>query len=667
MKKISSIKTKMMICFGGSLIVLLVIMGFLLNYKTSDSILALTKNQTQLLVQAKAGEVSKEMGGFLEQVKMISQADIVKTMDLDEIKPYLKSMVIEGRHRAMTIADVNGKGWNTSGASFDISHEEQYGKIILGNSDYLISQPFISDVHPMPIITISHGVKSYGKTVGLVNIVMGIDFLDKIANETKLGETGAAWIIDGDGLVVSHPNHEYVMKLNIKDSANFGFTGLDKLYDKIVSSTNGMEKYKGIEGKERFMIYEDIPNTPGWKYVVSMDTSEIMNSVSLIRWMTILFFGIIIVITLLITVVVSGYMTKEFKYAADIVSTMASGDFTTAISEKSLEQKDEIGDLIRGIDEMQKSIKFMVKNVIDSSHGVTATAEEASSISEEMTSSAQNQSNSMNEMTKAMEEMARSISEVATGASKLADIVGHTSESGKIANEKASETVSISQKGKKDMEEITTVMSLIKESTSELSKSVVQAGESATEIRDIIKLIENIAMQTNLLALNASIEAARAGEAGRGFSVVANEIRTLAEDSAKATKSISELIGKVEEVIQNVVDDTEENVEKINESALLIDSAGITFEQIFNAVQETDSIIHSILKDIDVVNGVAQDVASASQQQSASSEEIFATTENVNEIAVQVAMGSEEVANSAENLASVANDLFHMVSNFKVE
>ncbi|MPM59544.1 Methyl-accepting chemotaxis protein 3 [bioreactor metagenome] len=179
-------------------------------------------------------------------------------------------------------------------------------------------------------------------------------------------------------------------------------------------------------------------------------------------------------------------------------------------------------------------------------------------------------------------------------------------------------------------------------------------------------MIENISQQTNLLALNAAIEAARAGDVGRGFAVVADEIRKLAEDSSKATKNIAELIDKVDDVIQNAVEQTKSNTVKIEESAGHINSAGGTFEKIYASVQETNTIIQSIIKDINNINEFAQEVASATEEQSASSEEILATAENVNEMSEKVASGSNEVASSAENLANRAIELQKAVSKFKI-
>ncbi len=666
MKQLKSIKTKMIILFGGSLTVLLVVMGATLNLQTSNSVRNLTEEYLQIVVDSNANAVRGEIEGLIEQAKMLSQTDIVKTMNYSEVIPFLQTMKIDGVHDSLTLVNKKGDAETTDGAKFNAVNEEQYKEVVQGDKDYIVSQPFLSFVDNAPIIAVAHSITNNTVKVGSLNVVVNLGFLTQIANRSQIGETGKAWVIDGDGLIISHPNQEFVMNLNVKESAQAGFKDLDKAYQAMEEGKTGTYEYTNNLGEKNLLLYQDIPNTSGWHYVISINKAEVMNDVNAVRLIVIVSFLIIILITLLLSFLIAGSLSKEFRHAANVVSTIAKGDFTTVISDKTLALKDETGVLMNGINEMQKSMIEMLGNVRESASGVSSTAEQTSSISEEMTSSAQSQSSAMNEMIVAMEEITNSINEVANGANKLAMIVTTTKENGIVANQKVLETVRVSEKGKENMAQLTKEMEIINETTGNLSKSVIEAGDSTAKIRNIIGVIENISSQTNLLALNASIEAARAGEAGRGFAVVADEIRTLAEDSARATQNIAALIGNVEGVIQTVVKETKENVDKINESSVLVHDVGGTFDEIFKSVEETQTVIRKILNDIDAVNEVAQSVASASQEQSASGEEIVATAHNVNEMSAQVALGSEEVAKGSENLAHLSAELNNQVSRFKI-
>lgn len=664
--KARRIGTKIILWFGLTLTIMMIALGTTLNFRVMDIVESFTIDSSKQIVDAKANEVGNEMKGFLEQIKMVSQSEVVRSMNLQDIKPFLKSMVLEGRHRSMTVADSHGIGWSTLNVDLDVSKQEQYTKLIIEGQEYLISQPFITDVHPMPISVISHAVKNNGKTVGLVNIVVGVDFLSEISSHINLGGSGFGWIIDGNGLIIAHQNQEYVMKTNIKDMKELGYAGLDEKYENILKTKDGNEIYKDPSGADFYLIYKDIPNTPGWKFLVSVSASDLMKQAANVRSLMIVFGGLIIFAIFIIAIFISRFVTKGLKQAAETVRAYANGDFTVEIPQSAMVLKDEIGDLGRGINEMKNSMKKMISNVLVASEELGTVAEQSTSITQEMTCAAQNQSNSMTELTKTVEEMSRSIGQVAESTNKLADIFNKVTESGATARTKADEAVQNSKSGKEDMNTIQTEMGVISDSITRLSKSVILAGKSAIEIREIVKLIEDISQQTNLLALNAAIEAARAGEVGRGFAVVADEIRKLAEDSSKATKSIAELIDKVDDVIQNAVEQTESNTTKIEESAEHINAAGGTFAKIYNSVKETNDIIQSILNDFESISNLAQDVACATEEQSASSEEILATAENVNEMSEKVAMGSGEVANGAENLANRAIELQKAVSKFKI-
>lgn len=606
MNRFNSIRTKMIFLFAGSLSVLIIIMGLFLNSKASETVVDLSEDYIQLVVNSNTYEVGREIAGLLEQAKMLSQANTVKDMDFDKAESFLNDMHLADKHASLTLVDINGDAVTMFGDRFNVSDEEQYERVIQGNEDYLISQPFPSGVDEVPIFVLAHAVKNNDKKLGAINVVADLDFLTQISDNSQLGETGVVWVIDGDGVVISHPNPDYIMNLKMEDLEDeLGFKGMNKIYDAMEEDIEETYEFIDDQGETNVLIYHSIPNTPGWKYAVSINKSEITGKISYLKLLIGLSFLVIIVSALIITIIISGNLTKNFKYAATIVSSIAGGDFTTEIDNNLLNLNDETGTLMRGIDEMQNSMKEMIAGVKISSDGVRSSAEGTSSISREMTSSAQNQSNAMGEMTKAMEEMTNSINEVASGAVRLADIVSSTQENGMSAREKAIETVKVSEEGKRSMERLVGEMDSIQESTQHLSKSVVLAGNSAREIREIVELIDGISMQTNLLALNASIEAARAGEAGRGFSVVAEEIRQLAEDSSEATQNIEILIENVEEVIQDVVEDTEKNVGQINESTILVDNTGASFDMVFNSVEETKEIIENILNNIEVVNEVA--------------------------------------------------------------
>jgi methyl-accepting chemotaxis protein len=391
-------------------------------------------------------------------------------------------------------------------------------------------------------------------------------------------------------------------------------------------------------------------------------SESLRQSIWLILAISIIIIGIMFVYSIFISKIITKPILKVVSY----LQRMAEGDFTVSIPADVLKRTNEIGYLANGMNTMIIRQSELLTNVIKTSNEVGDFTDQTNDIIKEVTSSAQNQSSSMSELTRTMDEIARSISDVAENINHLAECINSTSENGSVAREKGNAAVAFSEKGKEDMEQIMIQMDTIKESVQSLSEAVLEVGDSAVEIKNIVQLINTISEQTNLLALNAAIEAARAGEAGKGFPVVADEIRKLAENSAHATNDISQLIEKVEQVIQHTVKESKESTMKIKQGVTLIENTGVTFEEIFHAVNETNNLIQHILNDVGAMNMSAQEVAAAAEEQAASTEEVLATSENVNQISDNIFSGSKEVSSKGKELMNEAKRLKQLVMKFKV-
>jgi methyl-accepting chemotaxis protein len=188
-------------------------------------------------------------------------------------------------------------------------------------------------------------------------------------------------------------------------------------------------------------------------------------------------------------------------------------------------------------------------------------------------------------------------------------------------------------------------MSVIKRTTQEGAEKIASLGEKSKEIGQIVNTINQISEQTNLLALNAAIEAARAGEAGRGFAVVADEVRKLAEESGQATKQIRDLIGGIQTEIDSAVRSMSENTKQVEEGSKGVELAVTTFE--------------TLPQVIDAVNKSAEEVGTVAQENASGAEEVSASIE-------EVTSSMQQVSNAAQQMASVASELKTVVERFKL-
>ncbi len=320
--------------------------------------------------------------------------------------------------------------------------------------------------------------------------------------------------------------------------------------------------------------------------------------------------------------------------------------------------------LTDGVENTRLSLNDVVSMVYDSSRNVASTAEEMSASVEQMSSSsyqvadtvseisrgAQSQASKTEEVSRAMVDMTLTVQEVATNSQKAA-------ENAKDSNELINSLGVIAK-------DLLVKMNSIRTATSESSGVIMELDGKSKQIGEIVNLITNIADQTNLLALNAAIEAARAGEHGRGFAVVADEVRKLAEDSGNAAKQISTLIGEIQEGTHNAVTSMQQGSEEVETGA--------------SAINEVANVIENVVAAGNQIASMVQDIAAAAQEQSASIEEVTSSIEEVSAISEESAAGTEEasaavqeqsatmqeLSRSAEDLSSLAGEMKAVVDKF---
>jgi methyl-accepting chemotaxis protein len=172
--------------------------------------------QYQEIVDARAHEFANELDGLENQVEMIALSDVITRMDLDEIQPYLNSLMKQGKFRNFTISDVDGKAWTTNGLYIDISQQQQFKDIIIDKKSKSTSYPFYSThvLYNGLIITISFPTKQAEKTAGILNGVVTTEFINHNINDITLNNTGYGWIVDDQGQIIAHPQDD----ITIKDS-----------------------------------------------------------------------------------------------------------------------------------------------------------------------------------------------------------------------------------------------------------------------------------------------------------------------------------------------------------------------------------------------------------------------------------------------------------------
>jgi methyl-accepting chemotaxis protein len=329
------------------------------------------------------------------------------------------------------------------------------------------------------------------------------------------------------------------------------------------------------------------------------------------------------------------YLAQSVDTILNKMNNFADGDLTVALD---IKKDDEIGKLFAGFNRAVNNINSMLVEVSEAAASAASASSQISSSSEEMASGTDEQSQQAVEVAGAVEEMTKTIIETTKNASEATDAAKN---SGNIAKE-----------GGKVVNETIEGMNRIAEVVQRSASTVQKLGQSSEQIGEIVQVIDDIADQTNLLALNAAIEAARAGEQGRGFAVVADEVRKLAERTTKATKEIAAMIREIQKDTTGAVTSMNEGTAEVEKGKHLADKAGQSLVQIIDGAQQVADIVSQ--------------VAAASEEQSSAAEQISKNIEAISSVTQQSNAGIQQIARAAEDLNRLTTNLEDLISKFKI-
>ncbi|RST75272.1 methyl-accepting chemotaxis protein [Siminovitchia acidinfaciens] len=320
-------------------------------------------------------------------------------------------------------------------------------------------------------------------------------------------------------------------------------------------------------------------------------------------------------------VLLTRTIARPVNEMKNLMEKVAEGDLTETAN---IQTKDEIGILAQSFNTMVLNMRATVQNILGAAENLSASSEQVSASTDEIASASANQANAAQTMNELFSELSEAIHAVAQNTEQAAEL--------------SNKTIQLAQDGEK------VVLSSV-DGANVVSEQMARLEEDSNRIGEIIEVIDDIADQTNLLALNAAIEAARAGEQGRGFAVVADEVRKLAERSGEATKQITTIIKGMQE-------NTAKSVESVQEGLVYTKQSGEAFENIITMVNDTGNKV--------------TEIAGASEEQAAQSAEVMTFIESISAATEEASASSEETATTANALTELAEELNASVSTFKL-
>lgn len=369
---------------------------------------------------------------------------------------------------------------------------------------------------------------------------------------------------------------------------------------------------------------------------------------------------------IVIAVIMSVSITKSLQKGISEVQKVADGELGSPIEEKLLKRNDEVGDLAKAIDTLQKALQNIVSKIAQSTDNIKMAANELGVTAKDTNYTMKQVEDAVSSISENITEQAKSTKTTTDNIVLMGDQIGRTSEEVGLLNQNADVMRKSSEQASYTIQQLRQINDKVKESINTITRQTNLTNESAQKIQAAIGIISSIAEETNLLSLNASIEAARAGESGRGFAVVASQIQKLAEQSNSSSCEI-------EEITNTLISNSDEAVEIMRQVHEIIDSQSQNMTDTENIVSEVMDGINTSLEKIEKIEYATEQLESSrnrivetveglseiAEQNAASTEETFAQTS-------QVSNTFEQIEAKADQLKQIADELSGIMQHFQL-
>ncbi|UTT84948.1 methyl-accepting chemotaxis protein [Vibrio pelagius] len=610
-----------------------VVMATVLTWLSANQLFEQTRSGIYTRAESVSEAASEGIKNWIDIRRDIASAFNDFSQESDVV-PYLKQARIAGGFDDIFLGTPEGGMYRShperNRAGYDPRQRPWYQEANAAGKQ-IITTAYTDAITKALLVTIAEPVRKNGQFVGVVGADVLIDQLVSDVISLDVGDNAYAMLIDAtDGTFLAHPNSALSLK-SVSELSN----------DISMSTIENAVRTGSIEvinegGKEKLLYFTKVPDT-NWIFAIQMDrtTEEASHSTLLTQLIT-----TAVIITLVVIALVSwlvGFLFRDLNRVSLALEEIASGegDLTQRLEPKS---DDEIGQLAENFNRFVGNMHTMVLKLSEVSASLANQARQTASQAEERSARIQMQQDEINMVATAVNEMAAATQEIAGNAD-------HTAQN-------SSEAVGACEHGTGQVTQTQNSIQNLAQEVQVATNVIIELEEHGNSINTILSNIQGIAEQTNLLALNAAIEAARAGEQGRGFAVVADEVRVLSQRTHGSTQEIQQTI----ELLQGT---TGKAVSIMNDSRSLAEtsvddanSAAASLTQIHAAVER--------------ISDMATQIASAAEEQASVTSEITRNTEGIRDVSNQLADEAHQAAEQAAQLSELSHELENEISRFKL-
>lgn len=670
---------------------IVVLTGILLAIQTTLNVLQFKgsmEDQVKTALEAKAGEVA---GKLDQRIMQIAQKTFALSLGVNRMKAY-DTDVMYGMADGFVLSDplVIGSGFwfeknayqqgidyfgpyryrDTDGSvklSMDYSNAEYnypsfgwYKEAMANPGTVAWEGPYLDDVSGTTMLTSAAAIVKDTHSVGAITVDIGITELEEYIRQISVGENGYAFLVGKDGFYLATKDDSKNMKKKITEESDSRLASMGR---KITETSALSLEETDVFGEDSYVMVAPlcIENiklvlvAPKSDYTGPIDHAIYSSIVMALLVMSILCFAMIFIFNRRVNSPVTHLMQEAEK--------IAEGDLRGSILVSS---DDEMGALARSLQHMSENLKKVIGSVNDM-------ASQVSAASEELTASSEQSSQASNQVANSIINIAEGASQQAVEAQNIQDTVTSVTERARDIASRTRDVVEAASgarqnivTGRAAISDAVVQMGQITASTDSIQKSIVKLGDSGKKISEIVGMITSIAEQTNLLALNAAIEAARAGEAGRGFAVVADEVRKLAEESNNSSQQIANLVKANNVDMEEAVKASTLGAESVKRGIATVQSADEVFQTIVATIDHLVEDISSISRAIQQMAEENENMLQASITISETSGKNSDEAQSVSAATEEQTASTHEIADASRSLAKLAADLQEEIRKFKL-